>query len=210
MEATGGAGWWLLFTITDIVMAAAMILNGCLMEAQVFSGGAPIKFGELGFLTTIFLGVYMVGFGVLSGLSSFIWFTKLGKFIGFFYFMWGRGAAYMVMGTISLNAPWQSLKTPDGGVGFSPIVIFSILVQFVVSVAAIVIGLVYVAIAFIPAVRKMYRPICNVSGPLNVATTEEYWLGKEKFQEMYGGGAAAAGAGGGSGYAPPAAAGRFE
>ena len=84
-QATGGAGWWTLFSVIDLVLAAAMIVNGCLMESMVFSGGAPIKIGELGFLTTIFLGVYMVGFGVLAGLSSFIWFTCLGKFIGFLY-----------------------------------------------------------------------------------------------------------------------------
>ena len=68
--------------------------------------------------------------------------------------MWGRGAAYMVMGTISLNAPWSSLKPVEGSPGFSAIVIFSILIQFIVSIASILVGAVYVAIGFVPQVRE--------------------------------------------------------
>ena len=108
-QATGGAGWWTLFSVIDLVLAAAMIVNGCLMESMVFSGGAPIKIGELGFLTTIFLGVYMVGFGVLAGLSSFIWFTCLGKFIGFLYV-----EQLALSLSLSLSLVCATARTTDG------------------------------------------------------------------------------------------------
>jgi hypothetical protein len=211
-EATGGAGWWLLFTGIDVLMALAMLINGILMEASIFSGGALVKFGDLGFITNIFLGVYMVVFSILAGLSSFVWFTCLGKFIGFFYFMWGRGAAYMVIGSISLNAPWTAFTAGDStGIVTPPIVIFSGLLQFVVALVLIVMGVLYVILGFIPQVRRLYRPVCAISGPNNVASTDEYWFGKEKYAQKYGGGRASGTntTGDGGGYAPPEA-GRFN
>merc|ERR1719272_2009919 len=156
------------------------------MESMVFSGGAPIKIGELGFLTTIFLGVYMVGFGVLAGLSSFIWFTCLGKFIGFFYFMWGRGAFYLIFGTMSLTWPFACFDIEGGCVAVKWA---SVIIQFVVSCVMSVVGIVYIIMGFIPTVSKLYRPIfgdpkCRTANV--VVASEEYWYGKEKFDAKYG------------------------
>ena len=62
----------------------------------------------------------------------------------------------------------------------------------------------------------LYRPICAVRGPNNVASTEEYWLGKEKYNAKYMGQMGAP-AGGFSNapppsgtYAPPPSNGRFN
>ena len=62
----------------------------------------------------------------------------------------------------------------------------------------------------------IYRPICAVRGPNNVASTEEYWLGKEKYNAKYMGQMGAP-AGGFSNapppsgtYAPPPSNGRFN
>jgi uncharacterized membrane protein len=94
--------------------------------------------------------------------------------------MWGRGIAYLVMGTMSLNTPWSGTLTD----GAPPIVWVGSIFQFVAALVLIVIGVVYIVCGFLPEVNKMYRPIAggqNCRKPHITVTTREYWLGAEKF-----------------------------
>ena len=105
------ARWW-VFAIIDCVLGVTMFVNGALMVTSIAS--SPITVGDVSFLTTFCLGLYFCVFSVLSLISSFIWFTCLGKFIGFFYFMWGRGAFYLIFGTMSLTWPFACFDIEGG------------------------------------------------------------------------------------------------
>ena len=80
--ATGTPGWWILFCVLDIIVSVGLLADGLLMEAQVF-GDSAVDTTNVVYLQTIFLGFYFFLFGAASLLCSIIWFTCLGKFVGF-------------------------------------------------------------------------------------------------------------------------------
>ena len=158
----------------------------CLHPPRCCPAPNRIALGDVSFLTTFCLGLYFVVFSILSLLSSFIWFTCLGKFIGFFYFMWGRGAFYLIFGTMSLTWPFACFDVEGG---CAPVKWASVIVQFVVSVVMSIVGIAYVVLGFVPVVSKLYRPIfgdpkCRTANV--VVASEEYWYGKDKFDQKYG------------------------
>jgi hypothetical protein len=179
--ATGKPYLWILFSAIDIICSVIIIADGILMQCQVY-GDDNIDMSNTVYLQTIVVGVYFIIFGVMSLVCSIGWLSLLGKFIGFFYFMWGRGIAYIVMGTMSLNTPWKSVSDNP-----PPIVYIGAISQFVIAIALTILGVVYVICGFVPGVSVVYRPIlggqrCRKSYLL--VTTREYWLGREKFNAL--------------------------
>ena len=152
------------------------------MEGQIF-GDTTIDTTNVAYLQTVFLGVYFVLFGACSLLCSIIWFTCLGKFVGFFYFMWGRGLAYVILGSMSLNTPWSG-TLEDG----APAVVWvGSIFQFIVAIVLIVVGVVYIVCGFLPGVSIIYRPIVGGQSCRKAhitVSTQEYWLEKKAFDEL--------------------------
>ena len=56
-------------------------------------------------VSSLFLGVAELVFAILIIVCCFTWFFCIGRFLGFMFFLSGRGVAYFLLGLLSLTDP---------------------------------------------------------------------------------------------------------
>jgi|TARA_B110000208_G_scaffold181971_1_gene233244 hypothetical protein len=137
-------GWWIFFLICDFIVAGLMAV-----VAAIQIWGSVNTFLSLTVspytLSNFFLGSALISYAILIVTCCFCWLYFVGRFMGFMFYLTGRGVSYFLLGLLTLTDP-RILTT------------FNI-VQFCLCWCLIVVGIVYIICGCIPGVRYAYRPI---------------------------------------------------
>jgi hypothetical protein len=177
-------GWWVFFLVVDFTIGASRVVNGirrqhwlthhpphhppshfrCAAGMLLFVAfnqtyGAIMSFVGGTIVTTavssFFLGVAELVFAILIIVCCFTWFFCIGRFLGFMFFLSGRGVAYFLLGLLSLTDPrvatWLNI------------------VQFLLCWCLIIFGIVRVrSVSSTPSHLSMRAPrahICTTGAP---------------------------------------------